>query len=112
MREERFPVRDGPARPGRVIDCGDDGVSRSPILGDPESDPALNGWKDTDGRRALASWGLAMGRAEAPRIGNECGGSGCSRLADGEFDGELVSEPIGRTDLSADIGLVPSAPGP
>lgn len=37
----------------------------------------------------------------------------CSRL-DGRMEsvGELVSEPMGRTALSAVMGLVPSAPAP
>jgi hypothetical protein len=55
VSDERFPVRDGPARPGRVSDWGDDGASMSGIFGDPESEPALNGWNDTEGRLLEAS---------------------------------------------------------
>ena len=113
VSEDRLPARDGPARLGRVSDWGDDGTSKSAILGDPESEPALKGWNETDGRLLDApSYVLRVGRAAAPRIGNECGGSGCSRLVDVEPGGELVSEPMGRTDRRAVIGLVPSAPAP
>jgi len=84
----------------------------SVILGDPESEPALKGWNETDGRLLDASWVLSVGRPAAPRIGNECGGSTCSRLVDVEPGGELVSDPMARTDRRAVIGLVPNAPAP
>jgi hypothetical protein len=82
------------------------------ILGDADNEPALNGWKDTDGRLPIPSKPRIEGRVDDPwRMGRECGGSG-STLAGTDPGGELVSEPIGLTAFNADIGLVPIAPAP
>jgi hypothetical protein len=72
VREERLPgLLAAPLSPeGRVNDCGEDGVSPSGILGDPESEPALKGWNDIDGRRPPASTFRREGRP-VPRIGKE-----------------------------------------
>lgn len=112
VSDERLPARVGPVVLGRVRDFGDDGGSRSGTLGEPESEPALKGWNETDGLLLDPSYALDAGRPAAPRIGREWGGSVGSTLSDMDSGGELVSEPIGRTDLRAVIGLVPRAPAP
>ena len=115
---------------GRDPERGDEGSGSSSCIvrGDPDSEPALNGWKETEVRRPRPSrfrstGGLAemddVGDKPAARpavIGREFGGSICGRcsMLDGriEFVGELVSEPIVRTALRAEMGLVPRASAP
>src|SRR3569833_188485 len=83
------------------------------ILGDPEREPALKGWNETDGRRRPTSTLLSEGLTveDRPAMGNECGMS-CSTLAGTDPGGELVSDPTARTAFRAEMGLVPSGPAP
>jgi hypothetical protein len=62
-------------------------------IGDPDNDPALKGWNDTDGRRPVLSSLLRGGREEGTRlaIGRELGGL-ISKCFGKDAGGELVSE--------------------
>jgi hypothetical protein len=112
VRDDLFRGWLRPAKPAaRDKELGDAGDSESRVLGmgDPDSEPALKGWKDTEGRRTPLPkpriWGLAT------VTGSELGGLG-STFRGIEFGGELVSDPGGRTALRAVIGLVASAFSP
>ena len=63
---------------GFWYELGEFEVSDSVVrgIGDPDSDPALKGWKDTDGRRPVLSSLLIDGLADGTRlaIGRELGG--------------------------------------
>lgn len=89
-------------------EAGDSG-SRDRGTGEAESEPALKGWKEIDGRLPEPS----ARRLDGTRfpIGNECGSSKSECLGR-EAGGELVSEPGGFTDRSAEMGLVPRGPSP
>ena len=82
-------------------ECGDCGAdmsvdccARIPRPGEDDSDPALNGWKDTDGRLAVVVPSNDL--KEALEV--------CGREPIG---GELVSDPIFLAARSAEMGLDP-----
>ena len=77
VKDERFLGCDPTGKPtGRLKECVDAGDSESNVLGtgDPDRDPALNGWKDTDVLRAGPSPGR-WARDDDGRMGKELGGS-------------------------------------
>ncbi|KAG7116194.1 hypothetical protein HYQ46_011205 [Verticillium longisporum] len=93
----------------REAELGEAGDSESSVrgIGEPEREPALKGWKDTDGRLTPPPVNPRI----VGRTGSEFGGFGW-KLAGLEPGGELVSDPGGLTAFKADIGLVPRAPSP
>lgn len=102
-------VNDG----GRCSEWGEAGLSESAWrgIGDPDSDPALKGWKDTDGLLPDSPSPLIVGLDAGPLdIGNELGGTISFR--GNEAGGELVLDPGAFTDLRAVKGLVPNGPSP
>jgi hypothetical protein len=110
VRELRFLGCCRALSPGRISECGDEGDSWSIMRGpgDCESEPALKGWKDIEGRLLEPSPVRATGleAVARPEAGRERGGSGMACVGS-DGGGESVSDPGGFTDRSADIGLVP-----
>jgi len=101
VREDRFLAWARALIPDvRGNDCGDWGRSISlckgfPRLGDEDNEPALKGWKDTDGLRTMEAPSRIREVITGLLLGKELIG------------GELGSEPIVLAALSADIGLEP-----
>lgn len=102
---------DSPAARDKELGDAGDSASSDLGMGDPESEPALKGWKDTEGRRTPP---LAKPRIDglATVTGSELGILVGSTFRGIELGGELVSDPGGRTALRADMGLVARAFSP
>ena len=107
VSDERCLVRANTLIPDvRGRDCGDCGGGISPAWcirvpwpGEDESEPALKGWKGTEGLPAISMPSNDLSDALEVCIGLVRGNE--------PRGGELVSEPIVLAARSADIGLEP-----